>query len=904
MAKLQGNKIDASRDPRRQPLPKESELLAKAEISPEPFKPTPKWASKSSDKATTVVPSSKEPSKTERKPEFSSGTGQPFTPERSTSRSKSTKTSTPNKNNISSTTISPSVAQKNAAHHNTPERGRRRLTGRAHAKSPTPSPFHIGSPGTSMLHEAGRIVADVEVPMTSVPNQLTLSVSDNSVSTSKSMQKLPKGSSPSLKQQQTVIQPVSTAMLSETKIKQKKKVETKELKTNLTSKKVVAEDHTKQKPVKKPNPLYTDTSERLRRDSEIETQYIKGIGEVIIRHGPDTNSDAKPATPRVLDNESFPVKSYLSKLRSVHTRYMKWISGIDGFEIILNASETITIPAKAISSISYNYECKKFYLSSNDPTTSADHLEESILEVRGDQHAPSKLKSLFERRLSGFKVHMVEIGFFDTKEHAFQRLDIRSLPLPSTPGQDDVNLISSDGPVLGVSKDLKALQGVAMVHQKATQAPGILPQAMETNLANTIRVQPSSENKTQVPQDTDPDHAESQLTLPVSKARRVTTNHSMRRKRKPTEPAALGVTPSEVISRHWLKMTVIDKSENPNLEPGGQLHARRISEASAHRVSPISSSPPSQAAEADLSQILLYNSKDRVRRNDLVIRIRDAESMEGGHNKHDRLDVYDGPFRISRLPKLSGLSDSRKNVEKNNISVQALATSSGATHTERMKDELVKLHFPNNSKGKALTKLGRLRPVFEVPEDVPVDCDARSRYKLAEIEGHERRILNTLVLDKESDNDKANTKVQKANTEVQGVCRVQKGAYVKVEYIAQEGPVGDNLFEVEKLRGKRVDRHSLKEFPDEKMDDSTILRYLEGGGYLEKSQVLVVKYLVHWAGWPSEDDTWERAQGNIPQDFIDQYNASMPDPEVVIADLPNKRRKSESLGAKQFVKGS
>ncbi|MCJ1437138.1 hypothetical protein MMC27_006523 [Xylographa pallens] len=675
---------------------------------------------------------------------------------------------------------------------------------------------------------------------------------------------------------QTGIQPVSTAMLSDTKSHQKQKAETKALKPNL---------------------LYTDTSERLRRDSEMELEYVKGVGKVMIRHGPGTNFDAKPATPRDMDNENFPVKSYLSRLRSVPTQYMSWISEQDGFKIVLNTSETITIPAKAISSISYNYECRKFYLSLNQTRISADHLEESILEVGGDQQAPSKLRSLFEKRLSGFKVHKAEIDFFDAKEHAFQRLNIGSLPLRSTARPDDVNLTLSDGLEEGVIKELKALQDNATVRQKASLFPEILPQAMETNLADTIPVEALSKNKTQVSQDTDYDHEEGQQTLPVSEVHQPTANHSMRHKRKPTEPAISGLTPSEGKSRHWLKMIVIDKSDNSNLERGGHSCARRTSEASAHKVPPTSSSPPSQTPEADLSQTLLYNSKEPVRKNDLVIRIRDPESMKSGSNKHDRLDVYDGPFRISRLPKPSGLWDSRKNVEKDNVSTQTLARTLGATDTEKMKEALVKLQFPNSSKGKALTKLGRLRPVYEIPPDVPADCDARSCYNLAATEGHGRSVSNTLVLDKESDTDEA-------NTDVQGVCRIQKGAYVKVDYVAQEGPVGESLFEVEKLRGKRVDRHSLNEFPDEKMDDPTILRYLEGGGVLDKSQVLVVKYLVHWAGWPSEDDTWERAQGNIPQEFIDQYSVSMPGLDVVIPDPPNKRRKSESLVAKQFVKSS
>ena len=319
-------------------------------------------------------------------------------------------------------------------------------------------------------------------------------------------------------------------------------------------------------------------------------------------------------------------------------------------------------------------------------------------------------------------------SFFNTKVHAFHRLNIGSLPLSSTPRSDEVNLTSSNGLEEEVIEGLKALQNVDIGRQKAIHAPGILPQTMETSLLDTIRVQISLKIKAQVPQDFDPNDEEGQLSLSLSELYRVNPNHGKRRKRKLTEPAVSGVTPSEETSRHRSKTIAIAKLEDCNLERGGHSRARRTSGASAHEAFPTSNSPPSQTDDADRSQVLLYNSKDRVRKNDLVIRIRDHESMEGGRNKFNRIDVYDGPFRISRLLKFSGLLDPRKSVEKNNISCQVRTPSLETTDMERMKETLVKLHFPHNSKGKALTKLGRLRPVYGVPQNVPADCDPRSCY--------------------------------------------------------------------------------------------------------------------------------------------------------------------------------
>jgi hypothetical protein len=35
---------------------------------------------------------------------------------------------------------------------------------------------------------------------------------------------------------------------------------------------------------------------------------------------------------------------------------------------------------------------------------------------------------------------------------------------------------------------------------------------------------------------------------------------------------------------------------------------------------------------------------------------------------------------------------------------------------------------------------------------------------------------------------------------------------------------------------------------------------------------VVAEYKVHWAGWPDEDDNWSIGPGNIPTQFIDDFN--------------------------------
>ena len=41
---------------------------------------------------------------------------------------------------------------------------------------------------------------------------------------------------------------------------------------------------------------------------------------------------------------------------------------------------------------------------------------------------------------------------------------------------------------------------------------------------------------------------------------------------------------------------------------------------------------------------------------------------------------------------------------------------------------------------------------------------------------------------------------------------------------------------------------------------------------IKKNKVPVVEYLVHWAGWASEDDTWERAQDNLADEVVEGFH--------------------------------
>ena len=259
---------------------------------------------------------------------------------------------------------------------------------------------------------------------------------------------------------------------------------------------------------------------------------------------------------------------------------------------------------------------------------------------------------------------------------------------------------------------------------------------------------------------------------------------------------------------------------------------------------------------------LHYISGQPVRINDLVIRIRDMEDISGGNNKFDKLDIFDGPFRINELPRpLRPLDDPE------GLAIGGQPSNDEDKHDKikAMQEKLIKLHFPQETKAEPWTRLGRLRPVFSVPAEVSDELDARTTYYWSKDKGFERPIMNTENMRIEED-DVSDTR---------GVCHIQKRAYVKVNYVTADSSESGDEYEVEKLRGKIIEIHPRENFPEERMDDPAIVDYFARGNTISGKEVLVVKYRIHWAGWPSEDDSYERAHDNIPQAFIDAYNESV-----------------------------
>ena len=266
---------------------------------------------------------------------------------------------------------------------------------------------------------------------------------------------------------------------------------------------------------------------------------------------------------------------------------------------------------------------------------------------------------------------------------------------------------------------------------------------------------------------------------------------------------------------------------------------------------------------------LRYLSNQTIHLNDLVVRLRDASEINRKSGKFDDLDIFDGPWPVVEVPSSAetpaGLFDNGSDVigEKNS-ELSRDGTNSGLNFLRSKK--LIKLGFPEGSKAEPWTSLDRIIPVFEVDADAR-EASPRQLYDLRK----EPRVAHQVV---KNDRNEDSEDEDRVLSPIVGVCKIKKDHFVKVSYVESAGPGAGNTFEVEKLRGKKIWLYRKRDFKEDGggEDDSMVKNYLDNEGRVAEDEVLVVKYLVHWAGWPTEDDTWEVGAGNIPSEFMDDYN--------------------------------
>lgn len=319
---------------------------------------------------------------------------------------------------------------------------------------------------------------------------------------------------------------------------------------------------------------------------------------------------------------------------------------------------------------------------------------------------------------------------------------------------------------------------------------------------------------------------------------------------KPSDPVAKPITPApKPVNPAPKPPNPAARPVNSHIKSAAKIPDRLVSDKSSFQ-------PPSSNATLNL----FYRSGESIKANDLVIRIRDPATMPDGKNKFDKEDVFDGPFCVAELPTPeSEISDRLSQEQQHSFKSATSDKSEGKALVMNMQEKLIRLAFHPNSKAEPWTKLRRLIPVYDIFQNAPADADARTLYYFEVTR---------------DDNGRSPINLHTSNSDTRGVCKLGKGVYTQVTYIDPDPPGGGNSFEVEKLRGKRIARCWKKDFPHETMSDLILVQFMQTNdiGLDTKREVLVIQYLVHWAGWPSEDDTWELGADNIQQLFIDEFD--------------------------------
>ena len=259
---------------------------------------------------------------------------------------------------------------------------------------------------------------------------------------------------------------------------------------------------------------------------------------------------------------------------------------------------------------------------------------------------------------------------------------------------------------------------------------------------------------------------------------------------------------------------------------------------------------------------LRYPSGQIIHPNDLVIRLRDPKKIPA---RYEKLNDFDGPWEILTL---SGWTSPDDCMDQDNQTHKCLLNP---PHKG-----CIKLDFPEASAAQdTCTCISRLRPAYEVSRIDDDEKDIKKRYLAAKA-----------LSEKTPLEDTDDVTASRSLDEKLYAFHLKDDVYMTVPYIAPEGK--DGKWEIGKVIGKRVYPFRPEDLPDEEVEDDPIIgKFFEGRGRrYHGNMVLVVQYRVHWAGWPAEDDSWERAQDNIPQGFVDQFIATtVPHDEKIMADL-------------------
>jgi hypothetical protein len=274
--------------------------------------------------------------------------------------------------------------------------------------------------------------------------------------------------------------------------------------------------------------------------------------------------------------------------------------------------------------------------------------------------------------------------------------------------------------------------------------------------------------------------------------------------------------------------------------------------------SPARGDPTSQMidVENETTPQLTYPSGQPVQRYDLVVRLRSPESIQGGKNMFDDSDIFDGPFRILAATRTRKRHQSGRGPNSQEASAAA---------AEEIPALFLKLEFPPGAtRADPWTAPSRLFPVFELTPEAKDHLASRTPF-----DPKVQHVINLPILPKPAG---------RGGDRLKGACYIEGKVFAEVPYYTPEeaeGSEGDYI--VQKLRGKKIEWCPGAQYPNAPMDDPAIVDYLGKLRSPPRPLKLVVMYLVHWAGWPSEHDEYTCAKQKIDDEFIHAWRTRHPE---------------------------
>ncbi|KZF23242.1 hypothetical protein L228DRAFT_281983 [Xylona heveae TC161] len=300
---------------------------------------------------------------------------------------------------------------------------------------------------------------------------------------------------------------------------------------------------------------------------------------------------------------------------------------------------------------------------------------------------------------------------------------------------------------------------------------------------------------------------------------------------------------------------------------------------------------------------LCYQSGEAIEVNDLVVRIVDHVAIRLGQIRFEAQDSFDGPWRVAEIPNIGALGTSKlmdlfssddedeQNskeacAELSDLEISTQPTSGvisqryDSNQALEMGKVVVRLDFPPNSRANDWTELSRLLPVFKHNSEdqlkgetleattaianISFNWDKSERKSKEKLRGSEVLLRN----------------YDESFNPISGFVCLNDGYRVTVTSapFSKARACENGSYFVDNICAQRTRVISKKDSEglETDMNDPEIRRYLKNLQVPPKEgDVFISEYLVHWEGWPKEDDSWEPLTSLELQDAVKNFQEKM-----------------------------